>query len=86
MSLKRVRKLDEIDDPRGWIQWKGTDVCIDLHCVCGNHDHFDGEFFYYYECSACHRKYLVGENVKLHELTKDEPGTPRTSVTSSAPK
>lgn len=56
----------------GWIQWKGTEVCIDLHCVCGHHGHFDGEFFYFYECPQCHRKFAVGQNVKLIELTVDE--------------
>lgn len=56
----------------GWIQWKGTDVCIDLHCECGYHDHFDGEFLYFYECPACHRKYAVGQNVKLIALTDEQ--------------
>lgn len=23
------------DQPHGWIQWKGTNVCLDYHCVCG---------------------------------------------------
>jgi hypothetical protein len=58
--------------PHGWIQWKGTEVCIDLHCVCGHLGHFDGDFFYFYECSECHRKYRVGQNIKLIELTSDE--------------
>ena len=35
------------DGPHGWIQWKGTDVCIDLHCECGSHGHVDGDFVYY---------------------------------------
>jgi hypothetical protein len=59
-------------DSHGWIQWKGTEICIDLHCVCGHHAHFDGDFFYFYECSSCHRKFAVGQNVKLIELTKKE--------------
>lgn len=58
--------------PHGWIQWKGTDVCIDLHCICGAHGHIDAEFFYHYECSACHRKYAVGMNVALIELTLEQ--------------
>lgn len=56
----------------GWIQWKGTNICIDLYCECGEHGHIDGEFFYYYECSSCHRKFAVGQNVKLIELTKEQ--------------
>lgn len=60
------------DRPSGWIQWKGTDACIDLHCECGHMDHFDGGFFYYYECSACHKKYAVGQVIKLIPLTDEQ--------------
>jgi len=60
------------DKPHCWIQWKGTDVCIDVHCSCGNHDHFDGEFFYLYECPKCHKKYSVGCNILLHELSDED--------------
>ncbi len=60
------------DKPHGWIQWKGTKVCIDLHCVCGAHGHVDAKFFYHYECAACHRKYALGLNVPLIELTPEQ--------------
>ncbi len=56
----------------GWIQWKGTNVCIDLCCECGHNGHVDGEFFYFYECSACGRKYAIGQTVKLIPLTPEE--------------
>lgn len=56
----------------GWIQWKGTEVCIDLHCDCGFLGHFDGEFFYYYECPNCKKKYAVGQNIKLIALTEKQ--------------
>lgn len=55
----------------GWIQWKGTRVCIDLYCICGYHGHFDGEFFYRYQCPKCQRKFAVGQNVKLIEMTPE---------------
>ena len=60
------------EHPHGWIQWKGTEICIDLYCECGHHGHYDGEFFYNYECPACHKKYAVGQNVKLIPLTQDQ--------------
>jgi len=63
---------NEKGDAHGWIQWKGTDVCIDLHCKCGYHGHFDGDFFYNYGCPSCHKKYMVGSVVKLIELKTDE--------------
>lgn len=59
-------------EAHGWIQWKGTNVCIDLHCKCGAHMHFDGEFFYHFQCPHCGRKYAVGQNVALIELTEAE--------------
>ena len=62
--------------PHGWIQWKGTNICIDLHCKCGAHCHFDGDFFYAYECPNCHAKYAVGQNVKLIELTPEQVADP----------
>ena len=59
-------------DAYGWIQWKGTDVCIDLHCECGAHMHFDGGFFYNFACPHCGRKYATGMNIKLIELSEEE--------------
>jgi hypothetical protein len=59
-------------EAHGWIQWKGTDVCIDLHCVCGHHGHFDGDFFYHFKCPQCGAKYTVGCNVKLIPLTEEQ--------------
>jgi len=76
MKKNFYREVYSQDNPEGdaygWIQWKGTNVCIDLHCKCGYHDHFDGDFFYYFECPKCHRKYAVGQNIKLIELTKEQ--------------
>jgi hypothetical protein len=56
--------------PYGWIQWKGTDVCIDLHCACGYHGHVDTDFFYFYQCPSCKAKYAVGQNVALIPLSE----------------
>ena len=60
------------DTPHGWIQWKGTNVCMDTYCKCGYHGHIDDEFFYYYKCPKCNTGYAVGSNVKLIELTEDQ--------------
>lgn len=44
-----------------FIQWKGTDVCIDLYCPkCGRHNHFDGFFAHYVRCAGC-RAVTVGD-------------------------
>ena len=59
-------------DAHGWIQWKGTDACIDLHCRCGYHGHRDGDFLYFVECPECNRAYALGQNIKLIELTPEQ--------------
>lgn len=59
-------------ESHGWIQWKGTNVCMDLHCSCGHHGHFDGDFFYHFQCPACGKKFAVGQNVALIPLTDEE--------------
>lgn len=61
------------DHPHGWIQWKGTDVCMDLHCKCGWHGHIDTDFFYYWKCSQCGTVYSCSGYVRMIEL--DEPNT-----------
>ena len=49
----------------GWIQWKGTDVCMDFHCKCGYQGHIDDEFVYYIECPECHALYEVSGFVEM---------------------
>ena len=36
-----------------FIQWKGTDVCMDFTCECGAGCHIDAEFCYYVRCRKC---------------------------------
>jgi hypothetical protein len=49
--------LDEKDDtePSVFIQWKGTDVCMDFYCDCGAQGHFDGDFAYAVKCQHCNQ-------------------------------
>jgi hypothetical protein len=56
----------------GWIQWKGTSVCMDLHCLCGHHSHVDAEFCYNVECPNCKKMFAVGQVVKLIPLTPQQ--------------
>lgn len=48
-----------------FIQWKGTDVCIDVTCPCGAGFHFDGYFLYAYRCPVCGHVYRLGTEVTL---------------------
>lgn len=43
----------EQENPYAFVQWKGTDVCMDFHCECGAHCHFDGYFAYAVKCPHC---------------------------------
>ena len=61
--------------PKGahvYIQWKGTEVCMDVHCECGNHAHSDAEFAYFVECAKCHRIYEVGCYTRLYVVSHDQ--------------
>ena len=60
--------LDEMSSPHAWIQWKGTDVCMDVHCVCGHHGHVDSWFAYFYRCIKCGVTFVVGCNVRLYPI------------------
>src|SRR4051812_34970606 len=72
-----------VGKPHGWIQWKGTQVCMDLRCKCGYHGHVDTDFFYFYQCPNCLTKYAVGAHVKLIELTEEQSKQANRLQTSS---
>ncbi len=60
--------MDDVKPYEGFarIQWKGTDVCIDISCpCCGSTAHLDCEFLYVYECSGCHRFFRMGDAVAM---------------------
>lgn len=61
---------DEIR-PRGWIQWKGTSVCMDVHCACGVMFHIDAEFAYLVKSPCCGRYYGLCGTVALIEIEPD---------------
>jgi len=58
--------------PRGWIQWKGTSVCMDVHCSCGYHGHLDADFTYFIKCPKCKQVFEVGENIVLYPVSEEE--------------
>ena len=51
--------------PWGWIQWKGTEVCADLHCICGTHGHIDQDFAYFVQCEDCKRTYALNGHIQM---------------------
>ena len=56
------------------LQWKGTDACADIVCICGATGHFDGYFMYHLECYECHRVYNVSSSVILKPTKNKEDG------------
>jgi hypothetical protein len=65
---------------RTFIQWKGTDVCMDFYCDCGTDNHYDAEFAYFVRCSGCRRVFRVGTEVTMTETTDTRGHEPRKSV------
>jgi len=58
----------------GWIQFKGTDLCMDVHCKCGEHTHIDGEFIYFIKCGNCGIVYELNGHIELIERTDNIEG------------
>jgi hypothetical protein len=74
--------LEVRSGPYGWIQWKGTDVCMDIFCSCGTHTHIDSDFTYTIQCGACGKFWAVCPEVRLVPLTEAEAaeGYPQVTV------
>jgi len=60
--------------PHGWIQWKGTDVCMDIHCKCGGMSHVDAEFAYHIKCPYCGAVYFLNGHIELIKLEIEPEG------------
>jgi hypothetical protein len=53
-----------------FIQWKGSDVCLDFTCRrCGFGGHLDADFAYAVRCPSCRRVFLLPDTF---ELTEDD--------------
>jgi hypothetical protein len=53
--------------PEAFIQWKGTNVCLDFYCPCGMQSHLDGDFAYALQCPSCDRVFDLPTTVQLTE-------------------
>ena len=67
----------EPQTPFALIQWKGTDVCLDLPCECGAQLHFDGYFAYHIRCAHCGAVWKLPTRVPLQRM---EDGADLSSV------
>ncbi len=69
-DLQDMRK----GEPHGWVQWKGTSVCMDIYCKCGYHSHIDAEFAYHVKCPECGTVYFCNGHIELIELQTEPDG------------
>jgi hypothetical protein len=67
-------------EPHGWIQWKGTDVCLDINCKCGTITHIDAEFCYHVRCGMCGQIYECDGHIQLHPLDFEPEGVITTEL------
>lgn len=63
-------RIEYGDSLSTFIQWKGTDLCMDWFCEDGHQNHWDGDFAYEISCIDCGKKYYPESSVKLN---KDKP-------------
>lgn len=54
------------------IQWGGTDVCMDIRCICGEISHVDGDFTFNVQCPYCDKMYNCNPHIELIEI-EEEP-------------
>lgn len=57
--------------PNVFLQWKGTDVCLDFHCECDKHLHFDGDFAYELQCPYCETIWEMPWNLYPRKTQRD---------------
>ena len=69
----------ELEKPFGRIQWKGTTVCMDIWCTCGELFHIDDEWAFYVKCLKCGKTFYCGTKIELIEMgAEPEDWTPLT--------
>lgn len=69
MSYQTASRYIEDSDASCYIQWKGTDVCIDFLCPCGISHHYDGYFMYAIKCMVCGTVFETGTQVRFTKIT-----------------
>lgn len=85
MNRERPDVLDKLGSPHvpgAYLQWKGTNACIDLYCSCGAHVHFDGYFLYQWTCQKCGSNYLMPSNIELIPLNDEEAAVAKERLAS----
>ncbi len=70
--------MEAKQDPYAFIQYKGTDICMDFHCDCGAHCHHDGYFAHVVQCPHCKTNWKMPDHVTPRRLlASDYPHEPQ---------
>lgn len=64
--------IKETPRPTTFIQWKGTSLCADFYCICGNDFYIDTEFAYAVQCPHCNRRYELSTRIELRGIPENE--------------
>jgi hypothetical protein len=62
----------DLPRPHAFIQWKGSNVCMDLYCPCGDQFHIDADFTYAVQCPHCKRRFEMSSMIEMREMPPDE--------------
>lgn len=58
--------------PCAFVQWKGTDVCMDVYCPCGDQFHIDADFTYAVQCPHCERVLEMSAMIEAREIKAED--------------
>jgi hypothetical protein len=72
--------------PRVFIQWKGTNACLDFTCTCGTATHFDGLFCYALVCPGCKKTWRMPQTFAPVEQGLDEAYVGAEAVPATHPQ
>ena len=64
--------VTEPDANRAFIQWKGSDVTMEVECLCGESFAKTGEFAYQADCPHCCRHYQVDSHMRISNATPEQ--------------
>lgn len=69
-----------MEGPHVFVQWKGTNVCMDFYCECGKQSHFDVDFAYAIRCPYCKRTWITPHTVSVVAAPEDYTGVVQEST------
>lgn len=72
LASESVKANGQDGTPRTFIQWKGTNICVDFECPCGRSAHMDTYFLYAVVCPDCGRRWELDPTLLVREVHEGE--------------